>query len=90
MQIEKLRNCIWRKVFLIIATDITIVVVFCFVFCFVFVLFLFSFFLLFLLLIFIIRKMQDVTKHVTLKEETFAGRNFRGSEKPRNIYISRE
>ena len=26
----------------------------------------------------------------TLKEETFAGRNFRGSEKPRNIYISRE
>ena len=26
----------------------------------------------------------------TLKEETFAGRNFRGSEKPQNIYISRE
>ena len=26
----------------------------------------------------------------TLKEESFAGRNFRGSRKPRNIYISRE
>ena len=26
----------------------------------------------------------------TLKEETFAGRNFRGSGKPQNIYISQE
>ena len=31
-----------------------------------------------------------LTFPVTLKEETFAGRNFRGSEKPRNNYISRE
>ena len=30
------------------------------------------------------------TYDTTLKEETFAGRNFRGSEKPRNIYISWE